>query len=177
MLEVGALSCNNACARSNMFEITRIDLQSHNANILQQDFMERPLPETDQDRFDIISLSLVVNFVPDAAARGEMLRRTVAFLRSSSLEAEADSEALFPSLFLVLPLSCITNARYMNDARLMEIMQSLGYSRAKRKLSSKLAYYLWTYEDPPRAMPSRKAFKKTEVNPGRTRNNFAIVMN
>jgi 25S rRNA (adenine2142-N1)-methyltransferase len=134
--------------------------------------MERPLPATDEERFDIVSLSLVVNFVPEAAARGEMLRRTVQFLRATSDAAKPGHP--FPSLFLVLPLSCVTNARYMNEARLGEILQSLGYSRFMRKLSTKLAYYLWVLGPE----PSRKStYKKVEVNPGRTRNNFAIVLN
>jgi 25S rRNA (adenine2142-N1)-methyltransferase len=154
-----------------MFDVTRIDLHAQDPNILQQDFMERPLPTSDEERFDIVSLSLVVNFVPEAAARGEMLRRTVQFLRTSLGDGETDR--LFPSLFLVLPLSCLTNARYMNEARLAEIMQSLGYTRLKRKLSSKLAYYLWGLQT---QSSKRSTFKKVEVNPGRTRNNFAIVM-
>ncbi|KAF2211876.1 hypothetical protein CERZMDRAFT_112192 [Cercospora zeae-maydis SCOH1-5] len=86
MLEVGALSTKNACSKSGCFEITRIDLNSQASGILQQDFMKRPLPsstslEADEEKFDVISLSLVLNFVPSAAERGEMLRRTTKFLR------------------------------------------------------------------------------------------------
>ena len=171
LLEVGALSCHNACSRSKLFDIVRIDLHSQDGGILQQDFMERPLPESDHERFDVISLSLVVNFVPEAAARGEMLRRTVQFLRDAPQSAGEGQP--FPALFLVLPLSCISNARYMDDTRLMTIMESLGYARTQRKLSTKLAYYLWSYNP---STARKQTFRKTEVNPGRTRNNFAIII-
>ena len=41
LLEVGALSTSNACSKSGLFDIERIDLFSQAEGILQQDFMER----------------------------------------------------------------------------------------------------------------------------------------
>ena len=70
------------------------------------------------------------------------------------------------------------NSRYMNEDRLFEIMGSLGYSMAKRKVSSKLAYYLWSLS-PANAhelTPKPTSFLKSEVNPGKMRNNFTIVL-
>ena len=69
MLEVGALSTSNACSRSGLFEIERIDLNSQAEGITQQDFMERPLPKDSSEQFEIISLSLVLNYVPDAIGK------------------------------------------------------------------------------------------------------------
>jgi len=70
MLEVGSLKVDNACARSGLFEMVRIDLNSQHADIAQQDFMEREVPKgsemLERDGFDVVSLSLVVNYVPDA---------------------------------------------------------------------------------------------------------------
>ena len=175
LLEVGALTTTNACSRSLMFETTRIDLNSREKGILQQDFMQRPLPATDEERFDLISLSLVLNYVPEPIARGDMLRRTVQFLRarsSSDIFSKPDIE-LFPSLFLVLPAPCVTNSRYLNEEWLGDIMRSLGYLLLKRKLSTKLIYYLWRQE---RSDLTPKSFRKTEVNRGRNRNNFAIIL-
>lgn len=40
--------------------MTRIDLNSQGPGIEKQDFMDRPLPTSDQSRFDILSLSLVL---------------------------------------------------------------------------------------------------------------------
>jgi 25S rRNA (adenine2142-N1)-methyltransferase len=177
MLEIGALSTSNACSRSGLFEIERIDLNSQVEGVTQQDFMERPLPKDTLERFEIISLSLVLNYVPDAPGRGEMLKRTLKFLRNPSLEeAQQNLGASFPGLFLVLPVSCVTNSRYLDDPRLEAIMQSLGYVKVHQKLSNKLAYYLWKATD---LGPKKrtKSFKKVEVRAGKMRNNFAIVLN
>jgi 25S rRNA (adenine2142-N1)-methyltransferase len=176
MLEVGALSITNACSRSGLFEIERIDLNSQAEGIKQQDFMKRPLPSEPKEQFDIISLSLVLNYVPDAVGRGEMLERTLKFLRKFSFEDKDQRlQEYFPSLFLVLPVFCVTNSRYMNEARLEDIMNSLGYVKVQQKLSNKLAYYLWRVMDPMSRKRTR-SFKKVEVRAGKTRNNFAIVL-
>lgn len=95
MLEVGALSTKNACSKSGLFDVTHIDLNSQAKGILKQDFMERALPalEADDDKFDMISLSLVLNFVPSPAGRGEMLRRTTEFLRQRQIDEEIATDA------------------------------------------------------------------------------------
>lgn len=180
MLEVGALSTANACSRSGLFDIERIDLNSQAEGITQQDFMERPLPTSasSADQFDIISLSLVLNFVPDPTARGEMLKRTLCFLRPttpSAIGQAPNNGDIFPCLFLVLPAPCVLNSRYLDESRLEAIMSSLGYTKLEKKLSNKLAYYLWKATN---LVPQKRmdAFKKLEVRAGNSRNNFAIVL-
>lgn len=170
MLEVGALSTQNACSKSGLFDITRIDLNSQGEGILKQDFMARPLPTSDVEKFDVISLSLVLNFVPSSTGRGEMLRRTRDFLTTNALRGNAD---VLPSLFLVLPAACTTNSRFMNDERLALLMASLGYTLRQRKQTPKLVYYLWLLQDRPER---GAAFGKMEVNPGAKRNNFCVVL-
>lgn len=172
LLEVGALSLTNACSRSNVFEVERIDLNSQAEGILQQDFMERPFPSNNKERFDIISLSLVLNYVPDPSGRGEMLLRTLQFLRTKD-HHEKLAEFL-PSLFLVLPASCVTNSRYMDEPKLEAIMKSLGYSMINKKISNKLVYYLWRVTS--QVSKPKVIFKKEEVRSGKTRNNFAVVL-
>lgn len=176
MLEVGALSTGNACSTSGIFDVVHIDLHSQEPGILQQDFMERPLPSGEEDKFDIISLSLVLNFVPDAAGRGHMLARTVRFLHEKSrIEVAEGEEPTFPCLFVVLPRSCVTNSRYFTAQRFEEIMSALGYEKLRDKLTQKLTYTLWR-----RTEGGRKGnvanFPKKEVNPGKTRNNFVITL-
>ncbi|CAM1510323.1 Fc.00g006580.m01.CDS01 [Cosmosporella sp. VM-42] len=174
MLEVGALSTRNACSTSGVFTVKHIDLNSQEPGIQQQDFMDRPLPQDESQLFDIISLSLVLNFVPDAAGRGQMLLRTLSFLHDPSDGSKSVTEHLFPSLFLVLPRSCVDNSRYFTEVKLDELMTSLGYARVRRKMTQKLAYSLWSRVD---AMPETIAeFTKKEINPGRTRNNFAVIL-
>ena len=173
MLEIGSLRPNNACSRSGLFDMERIDLHSQHSVIQEQDFMERPTcgaEDLEQEGFDVVSLSLVVNFVGDPVERGKMLGRVASFLRPCS----SREDRRFPGLFLVLPSACVTNSRYLDEERLDAIMQSLGYKRARRKLSSKLVYYLWKYEAGMAGIS--RAFKKEEIRSGKSRNNFAIVL-
>lgn len=173
LLEVGALSVSNACSRSKLFEVERIDLNSQAEGIKQQDFMQRPLPLTEKEKFDIISLSLVLNYVPDALGKGKMLLRTLEFLRKRSIYGDGIADFL-PSLFLVLPAPCVLNSRYMDEAKLEAIMESLGYVAVRKKLSNKLVYYLWRMEAP--VVKPLPLFKKVEIRSGKDRNNFAIVL-
>lgn len=174
MLEVGSLSTCNSCASSGLFDMVHIDLQSQGPGILQQDFMQRPLPRCDADSFDLISLSLVLNFVPDAAGRGQMLARTLSFLRPARGTLPGPQEAPFPSLFIVLPRSCITNSRYFSADRFRDLMAILGYEPVRTKTTQKLVYSLWTRIRP--ALSASLEFDKKEVNPGRNRNNFTIIL-
>ncbi|KAL2022288.1 hypothetical protein VTK56DRAFT_5686 [Thermocarpiscus australiensis] len=175
MLEVGALSTQNACSKSGHFEVERIDLNSQEDGILQQDFMERPLPRDESELFDIVSLSLVLNFVPDPRERGEMLRRTTRFLHDPSRYRDAPPLLdCFPSLFLVLPAPCVTNSRYLDEERLATIMASLGYTKAASKTTQRLVYYLWRRAQ---ALEGTAGpFPKKEIRSGPNRNNFAVVL-
>ncbi|KAI1739640.1 putative methyltransferase-domain-containing protein [Xylaria scruposa] len=171
MLEVGALSTTNECSKSGFFDMERIDLNSQGDGILQQDFMKRPLPTDDTQTFDIISLSLVLNFVPDAPGRGDMLLRTLDFLKQPDVPESHDT---FPCLFLVLPAPCVTNSRYMDEPLLERIMNALGYVKTNSKITQKLVYYLWRRTL--RVSIKVPTFKKAELRSGSTRNNFSIVI-
>jgi 25S rRNA (adenine2142-N1)-methyltransferase len=107
VLEVGALSTDNALNIPGITTVRRIDLRSSGPGIEEVDFMDLPVPSDSSSSsssssteemclgggggarrggyyYDVLSLSLVLNYVPDATARGEMLRRTTLFLRRSS---------------------------------------------------------------------------------------------
>ena len=171
LLEVGALTTRNACSQVKCLDITRIDLHSQEPGIQEIDFMDLPLPKREDQKFNILSLSLVLNFVPDAAARGAMLKRTCELLSHGRMQQPTN---LLPCLFLVLPLPCVSNSRYLTEKKLGEIMEGLGFSLARSKKSPKLFYSLWTYD----SLCDKKTlrFKKEEVRSGASRNNFAIVM-
>ena len=68
MLEVGALKPDNyaSCA---WMDVTPIDLHSRHPDITEQDFLKMD-EDANRERWDLISLSLVVNFVPDIRDRG-----------------------------------------------------------------------------------------------------------
>jgi 25S rRNA (adenine2142-N1)-methyltransferase len=143
--------------------------------ILEQDFMERPAPlpeDLASDGFDIVSLSLVVNYVGDSVGRGEMLRRVGKFLRERP--AGEMAENLFPGLFFVLPAPCVLNSRFLNEHRLGEMLASLGFTLARRKMSNKLVYYYWTFRA--KGDVERKAFEKKELRKGGGKNNFCIIL-
>ncbi|KAI5288124.1 hypothetical protein KEM54_005457 [Ascosphaera aggregata] len=176
VLEVGALSTTNACSLCESLDVTRIDLHSQEKGILQQDFMERPLPSCELERFHIISLSLVLNYVPDPAGRGKMLLRTTRFFNENVPETLKHLTSEFkPCLFLVLPAACLLTSRYLTEDRLLEIMKSLGYSRTQRKVTNKLIYYLWEYDTTHR-ISKPCVFKKDQLNPGKVRNNFTVTL-
>lgn len=168
MLEVGALSVKNACGRVPGLEVQRIDLHAQEPGIREIDFMVLPLPGTEAEKFHLVSLSLVLNFVPEAGARGEMLRRVPMFLRRGEAAGKFQSY-----LFFVLPLPCVENARYMDEGRLGAIMGSLGFTIAQVKKTAKLYYSLWKYEE---GTAEEQTFAKKELRAGGKRNNFAIVL-
>lgn len=168
LLEVGSLSPDNAVSTCGIFsEIDRIDLHSQHPLIREQDFLKMPIPTDTKEKFDVISLSLVVNYVANPVDRGEMLRRTVKMLRKST-----SGPSVLPGLFLVLPAPCTNNSRYFTEQRLSDIMVSLGYSLRHRKETSKLVYWYWTVDGP----STNKKFKKQLLNDGRVRNNFTITL-
>lgn len=177
MLEVGALRTDNACSRSGLLDVTRIDLHSQHPDIEAQDFMQRPIPraeELNREGFDVVSLSLVVNYVGDGVGRGEMLKRVSSFLRTMPAGLNDEETMFMPSLFLVLPAPCVSNSRYLNEERLKGIMSSFGFTEVKRKMSAKLVYYLWRYDEALKVEGQR--FGKEEIRKGGSRNNFAIVV-
>lgn len=177
MLEVGALRTDNACSLSGLFDVTRIDLHSQHPDIDAQDFMQRPVPHTEElirEGFDVVSLSLVVNYVGDGAGRGEMLKRVSLFLRALPAGSDVEKAIAMPSLFLVLPAPCVSNSRYLDEERLEGIMLSLGYKRVRRKMSAQLVYFLWRYDEVSKGKGQR--FRKEEIRKGGSRNNFAIVL-
>lgn len=171
MLEIGALSTKNACSQVDCLDVTRIDLHSQEPGIREIDFMDLPAPESEGQRYEIISLSLVLNFVPNPAARGAMLRRIPDFL---SIDSSKPASGHFPCLFLVLPLPCVANSRYLTDGRLAEMMASLGFSLIRVKKTSKLHYSLWKHGQDD--LVRSATFKKEELRSGSSRNNFAITM-
>lgn len=172
LLEVGALSTENEISKHpKRIHVTRIDLNSQGPGILQQDFMERPLPVSDSERFDIISLSLVLNYVPEPVGRGEMLKRITHFLQAPRIAPEGESVVL-PALFLVLPLPCVANSRYCNEENLVDIMTSLGFALTKKKDTSKLCHYLFSWT----GRGASKKFPKTLLRDKPGMNNFCIVV-
>ncbi|RLV90398.1 25S rRNA [Spathaspora sp. JA1] len=164
-LEIGCLSPHNVISTCGIFkDIVRIDLNSQDPLIFEQNFMERPLPKNDSEKFNLISCSLVLNFIPSPQERGEMLIRMTKFLKKPTSNS-------ISMLFLVLPLPCITNSRYLDNKRLLEIMNHLGFTQSYYYEAKKVAYWLFEWNGKP---IKEKKFPKTNLYSGSSRNNFCI---
>jgi 25S rRNA (adenine2142-N1)-methyltransferase len=191
LLDVGALSPFNY-EKHKWIKATPIDLNPQHPLIHQQDFLQMSPPETEEERFDIVCLSLVVNFVGDPVDRGtseishyleeianrqthhcsfpgNMLIHTRDFFPSQM--ADFKNQRL---LYLVLPLPCITNSRYFSHDHLLAMMDSIGYSKCiDYHHSNKLAYYLFEMTSKVAQTPD---WKKKILKDAKGRNNFSIVM-
>jgi len=183
VLEVGALSTANALNVPGVTTVRRIDLQSSTPGIEETDFMQLPLPSENtgewegQRGYHVLSLSLVLNFVSDGGGRGAMLQRTTKFFNGLTEGQKGFEPTVFPCLFLVLPLPCVANSRYLDCERLETMMGSLGYRLIKLKQSKKLFYSLWQYDPGQQEnWTGPKFFKKQELAGGKNRNNFCIVL-
>jgi 25S rRNA (adenine2142-N1)-methyltransferase len=187
MLEIGALSPNNFAAKQPYINNTPIDLNSQHPDILAQDFLQRPLPQDDNERFDIVSCSLVLNFVPEPRDRGEwdyashVAQFTDFVVLGEMLKLIHDQ--LHPSerslLFLVLPTACTENSRYMSSAHLETILSVVGFAQVRRRArpGGKVIYTLWKWQRPnanPQAVKSSS--KRAELRSGAKRNNFVVLL-
>ncbi|ODV58255.1 25S rRNA (adenine2142-N1)-methyltransferase ASCRUDRAFT_77961 [Ascoidea rubescens DSM 1968] len=181
VLEIGSLSTKNEISRKYQ-KIYRIDLNPQNPNIHKQDFMKMEIPKKGKDKFDLISLSLVLNFMLSSTDRGEMLKRICYFLKNpleGHMEEKGEKSGLnsiYPSLFLVLPLPCIKNSRYLNLQLLTEkVMKPLNFSIIKQHESNKLFYSLWKWHGLKKDTDIINIkYKKQTIQEGSNRNNFSI---
>ncbi|KAG0036346.1 hypothetical protein BGZ82_004343 [Podila clonocystis] len=139
LLDVGALSPHNYQKYSSWIHTSPIDLNPQDPLITKMDFLEMPVPTPKDKLFNVVCLSLVVNFVGDPAQRGEILRQAARFLVPKT-----------GLLYLVLPLPCIDNSRYMDHELLVEILDYLGFSTlVKHHFAKKLAYYVFRLDVAP----------------------------
>ncbi|KAI8813358.1 putative methyltransferase-domain-containing protein [Cladochytrium replicatum] len=171
LLDIGALSIETYARHSSFVKVHAIDLNPQCAGVLRQDFFERPLPGSEEETFDVLCLSLVVNFVPNATRRGLMLQRAKLFLKPGGL------------LYIVLPLPCITNSRYLTHDHFLDIFAWLDLDLVTYHHSKKLASYVFKARGGVEPKPGstkegdkQTPFPKRLINDGPGRNNFVIVL-
>ncbi|KND00783.1 25S rRNA (adenine2142-N1)-methyltransferase [Spizellomyces punctatus DAOM BR117] len=157
LLDIGAVS-GTTYAKYSFITPTYIDLHPQHPNILQQDFMARPIPPP-ESRFDILCLSLVLNFVPSPRDRGALLVRTREHTTENGL------------LYIVLPSPCVLNSRYMTHERFIEVLRCVGFGIVEFKFAKRVAFYLFR-----RCGGGVKGIGKIECAPGKGRNNFCVVV-
>ncbi|SMN19556.1 similar to Saccharomyces cerevisiae YBR141C BMT2 Putative S-adenosylmethionine-dependent methyltransferase [Maudiozyma saulgeensis] len=172
-LEIGSLSKQNKISTSGIFNpVVRIDLNNSNdqEGIIRQDFMERPIPHNDNDKFDLISCSLVLNFVPTPLERGQMCRRFKFFLKNNSNNTRY--------IFIVLPLPCLSNSRYITPERFHDMMLSLGYEKLRYQEAKKVCYalYQWDKNLENEETQKKRFMTKRQCRDGPKMNNFNILL-
>ncbi|GBE82446.1 25S rRNA adenine-N(1) methyltransferase [Sparassis crispa] len=167
LLEVGALRPDNYASCASWIQGNPIDLRSQHPAIAEQDFLLMD-EKAHHARWDVISLSLVLNFVPDAKDRGQMLRLAHSMLRPDGF------------LFLVLPLPCLLNSRYLTPEHFHGLVNAIGlaivYTRWKE--GGKMAYWLLRKSSSNAAerRPDCEAYQKKTVLRQGKRNNFVILL-
>eukprot|EP00127_Corallochytrium_limacisporum_P005850 Clim_evm15s213 gene=Clim_evmTU15s213 len=127
--------------------------------------------------FDIVVLSLVLNFSGSSEVRGRMLAHAVGLLVKGGY------------LAIVLPRACVDNSRYFDHGTLHKLMDVLCCEELMHKDSAKLCYSLWRTENPAKSVKvlqqvgSKSSSKtlgvfvgKEKVNDGVNRNNFSITL-
>ncbi|KAG9040113.1 hypothetical protein FRB95_000042 [Tulasnella sp. JGI-2019a] len=189
LLEVGALLPDNYAGCSSWIDCYPIDLRSRHPEIKEQDFML-----LDQERnhaaWDLISLSLVLNFVGDPYNRGNPKLRYHHARRGSNTRVTLGSmlrlahKFLRPDtglLFIVLPLPCVSNSRYLDLPHFRDLMAAIGFRIEKErwKESGKVGY--WLFRATGRRGPDDRGqtldfSRKRVVREGGGRNNFSILL-
>ncbi|KAF4578614.1 hypothetical protein EYR36_000421 [Pleurotus pulmonarius] len=162
LLEVGALKPDNYRSCTSWIDATPMDLKSRHPDILEQDFLALDQSEH-RAKWDTISLSLVLNFVPEASDRGRMLRYAHNMLKDGGY------------LFLALPLPCVENSRYLTFEHLQLLMNSIGFNELKSrwKQGGKMVYYLYEKTSP---VHTETDFSKKRILRAGNRNNFVVLL-
>lgn len=153
--------------------VTSIDLNPREECVLKADFfdfaeqqLKLPRDASSGGRYDVIVLSLVINFVGNPAMRGEMIRRCAELLAEGGL------------LFLVLPEPCLYNSRYLKFGVFDQMMKSCGLPILPGgwKKTSKLFFALCRRTENSAEREPARAFGKKVLRNGAGMNNFCITL-
>ena len=151
-----------------------IDLNPCKSTIIKSDFFSFPkdclnaLPPNDSashDKssfYDVVVLSLVLNFVGDPRKRGEMLRKAAKLLKNDGL------------LFLILPLACVKNSRYFNVDDLTSILEFCGLLYIELRESEKL-FGITCVKKHAGSVSNNDFTTRSHRRKGKKRNNFTIL--
>ncbi|KAH8929499.1 hypothetical protein BT69DRAFT_1235836 [Atractiella rhizophila] len=179
VLDVGSIlgtSYKGRKARRLGIKADYIDLHPapDSTEVVQADFLTFSPPldvsEDSEGGYDIVSLSLVLNFVGSLSDRSKMLLRAHSFLRPTSP---------YRLLYLVLPTPCLSNSRYMDHSRMRGIVEACNYEVVKQEESKggKLSYWLLRWNTVFGVKTGEEGrWKRVEVRGGVDRNNFCIVL-
>ena len=123
-LEVGAINTDLMSAK--FLDVRAIDVKSRHPKIEQLDFFDMPV---EAESYDVIHSSMVVNCVPTAELRGEMIARTATLLRPKGL------------FFMMLPLRCVTASTRMSQEKMSRLLRACGLRVVEQKRTPKIVFY------------------------------------
>jgi 25S rRNA (adenine2142-N1)-methyltransferase len=124
-VQVGAI--NTTLLDCSWLDVDAIDLRARSSRIIQQDFFALPRGRP----YEAIVSSMVLNSVPDAHRRGEMLRRSHEHLRGAG-----------GHMFLMLPLSCLTHSRALTEDGFVNSLERVGFRVVMRHKTPKVAFFV-----------------------------------
>lgn len=154
LLDVGALACNYT--KYAWIDCTAIDLNPQNSLVIKADFLTLPT----HVQYDVVVLSLVINFEGDATRRGDMLKLCTKIVRKHGY------------LFIVLPLPCVQNSRFLDKELFASMAESLGFAITSQHCSKRL-YFVMLKNN---GNVSVQSFPRQTVRTGGGHNNFAIIL-
>jgi 25S rRNA (adenine2142-N1)-methyltransferase len=131
-LEVGAINTDLMSAK--FLDVRAIDVKSQHPKIEQVDFFDMPV---EAESYDVIHSSMVVNCVPTAELRGEMLARTAILLRPKGL------------FFMMLPLRCVKASTRMSHEKMTRLLRACGLRVIEQKCTPKIIFYCCEKIDKP----------------------------
>jgi 25S rRNA (adenine2142-N1)-methyltransferase len=114
LLDVGSLS-GTAFIKYPWIKAKSIDINPRGEDVEKIDFFKLPVASSEEEKYDVVSFSLVINFVGDIQERAKMLLQAHRHVKKGG------------HLALILPLACVANSRYCTHQRLEEILESLGW--------------------------------------------------
>nr|CCA17354.1 conserved hypothetical protein [Albugo laibachii Nc14] len=156
VLEVGAI--NTQLLSCPWLAVRAIDLSSKHDGIEQKDFFTLS-PVGD---FQVVVSSMVLNCVPDPQSRGKMLQLYHQHLKPSGF------------LFIMIPLTCLNNSKYMTFEYFTSILAATGFRILETKKSPKIAFFC--AEKVENTFSAKSYLPIKAVCDGRSRNEFAIAL-
>ncbi|XP_072019126.1 uncharacterized protein [Amphiura filiformis] len=132
LLDVGALELNYT-KQCKWIECTAIDLNPHSAGIVKADFLQ--FQNDTPQMYDIIVMSLVLNFAGSPAIRGDMLKKCSRICKPKG------------HLFVILPLACLENSRYLTHDTFHDMLDKLGFQMVSSHNSRKLSFKMFTRKE------------------------------
>lgn len=158
ILDVGSLA--NYYQHLQHITVRAIDISPHHHTVEKMDFFDLPYRRA---QYHCIVLSLVLNYVPDKSARGDMLLRCRHMLPVAGY------------LYIVLPVQCIDNSRYINHTVFEHILSRCALQIVHTRRSKKLILYVCVAVEW-RAELHDCGYKPAVIRTGDGHNNFNVCL-